>query len=77
MEARSGVGHGLLPGRLLISFRDACVALGCGRTRVWELVERGELVAVGKGRARRITAASVRDYVARETEAALRERDAS
>ena len=56
---------GVLPGRLLLPYGDAAFALGCGRTRIYELVERGDLLAVGKGKGRRISAESVREFVRR------------
>ncbi len=56
--------RGLAPGKALLTMGDAAYALACGRTRVYELVQRGEIVAVGKGKSRRVTAASVREYVA-------------
>ena len=50
---------------LLLTYRGAAQVLACGRTKVYELVERGELLAVGKGKGRRISAESVRDFVRR------------
>lgn len=53
----------LLP--LLLTYSAACEVLACGRTKVYELVERGDLLAVGKGKGRRISAESVREFVRR------------
>lgn len=65
---------GLAPGKALLTFQDAAYALSCGRTKVWEMTQRGELVAVGKGKGRRVTAASVREHVARLLKVEVKER---
>jgi len=73
--ARKDLGpKGLTPGKALLSLEDAAYALSCGRTVVYELVQRGVLLAVGKGRSRRVTAASVRSYVDGLVQAERRER---
>lgn len=59
---------------LLLTYRSAAEALACGRTKVYELVERGELLAVGKGKGRRIVADSIRDFVRRLEEEERRAR---
>lgn len=76
MPARlaSGPARGLVPGKLLLSLDDVAFALSCGRTVVYELVQRGRLIAVGSGRARKVTASSVRQYVDGLVSAERRER---
>lgn len=59
---------------LLLTYRGAAEALACGRTRVYELVERGGLLAVGKGKARRVTTESVSEFVRRLEEEERRAR---
>lgn len=55
--------------RLLLPYDDARVALGgIGRTTLWELVNRGELVRVNVGRRGFITAKSIAAYVDRLSE---------
>jgi excisionase family DNA binding protein len=49
---------------LAVSPRDACRLLAIGNTRLYELLERGELVSYREGRARRITVASIRGRIA-------------
>ena len=49
---------------LAVSPQQACVLLGIGNTRLYELIGAGELVAYKEGRARRITMASIRARVA-------------
>ncbi len=66
--------RGCLPGSLLLRYEDVEVALGYERTFVKELVERGRLVKVGRGKATRITALSVRIYAAELEAAARKER---
>ena len=57
--------------RLLLPYDDARITLGgIGRTTLWELVERGELVRVNIGRRGFITAKSIAAYVDRLAEAA-------
>jgi excisionase family DNA binding protein len=56
-------GNDLEP--LAVSPRQACLLLGIGNTRLYELLAAGELVAYHEGRARRITTASIRERVAR------------
>ena len=66
--------RGLAPGKALLTFEDAAYALSCGRTKVWEMTQRGELTAVGKGKGRRVNAASVREHVARMLKVEVKER---
>ena len=70
----SAVSRGLLPGRRWLTYDDAAFALGYGRTRIYELVQRGDLLAVGEGKARRITSESIRVYAQRVEDAARKER---
>lgn len=63
--------RGLLPGKRWLTYDDVQFALGFGRTRIYELIQRGVLLSVGKGKATRVTADSVRRY-AEELEAAAR-----
>lgn len=54
----------------LYSIPDAMRMLRLSRTVIYELVRSGRLRSVKQGRARRITAAAIRDYIALlETEA--------
>jgi excisionase family DNA binding protein len=50
---------------LAVSPRQACVLLGVGNTRLYQLIGSGELVSYNEGRARRVTMASIRARVAR------------
>jgi excisionase family DNA binding protein len=59
------VGNDLEP--LAVSPRQACLLLGIGNTRLYQLIADGELVTYHEGRARRITMASIRARVARLT----------
>lgn len=43
--------------------------IGCGNTKLYELLNSGELESYMIGRARRITTASIRDYVDRQISA--------
>ncbi len=51
---------------LVLSPAQTCAALGCGTTKLWALIKAGELDAFLDGNRRRITKASVRDYVNRK-----------
>ena len=50
--------------------RDAFAALGVGVTKGYELINSGELETFKIGRSTRVTADSVRAYVARQIDAA-------
>jgi hypothetical protein len=50
---------------LAVSPRQACLLLGIGNTRLYQLIGNGELVTYHEGRARRVTMASIRARVAR------------
>jgi excisionase family DNA binding protein len=62
------IGADLEP--LAVSPRQACVLLGIGTTRLYQLIGNGELVSYQEGRARRITMQSIRARVARLAAAA-------
>jgi excisionase family DNA binding protein len=49
---------------LAVSPRQACMLLGIGNTRLYQLIANGELVSYQEGRARRITMQSIRARVA-------------
>ncbi len=57
------VGNNLEP--LAVSPKQACLLLGVGNTRLYELIGNSELVAYKDGRARRVTMASIHARVAR------------
>jgi excisionase family DNA binding protein len=57
------VGNDFEP--LAVSPRQACLLLGIGNTRLYQLLGAGELASYNEGRARRITTASIRERVAR------------
>ena len=50
---------------LLVKPRAACAMLACGNTRLYELLKAGELESFLDGRSRKITAESIRRYIAR------------
>jgi excisionase family DNA binding protein len=50
---------------LSVSPRQACLLLGVGNTRLYELIRDGELSTYREGRARRITMQSIRARVSR------------
>jgi excisionase family DNA binding protein len=50
---------------LAVTPRIAKRMLGCGTTRLYDLLNRGELESYRDGKARRIIVASLRDYVSR------------
>ena len=53
---------------LAVSPRQACLLLGVGNTRLYELIRDCELVSYHEGRARRITMASIRARIAQLSE---------
>lgn len=57
------IGNNFEP--LAVSPRQACLLLGIGNTRLYQLLGAGELASYNEGRARRITMASIRTRVAR------------
>jgi hypothetical protein len=50
---------------LLVKPKAACVLLGCGITRLYELLAAGELESFLDGRSRKITVGSIENYIAR------------
>lgn len=50
--------------RLLLTVEEAGVALGIGRSLMYELIARGEITAVRVGRLRRVRPEDLRSYVA-------------
>jgi hypothetical protein len=52
--------------RIVVSPGDAAIALGCGLTRITELMKRGELSSYLDGSLRRIFVASMYDRLVRE-----------
>ena len=67
-NANAPFGNDLEP--LAVSPRQACLLLGVGNTRLYQLIGNGELVAYKDGRARRVTMASIKARVARLAAAA-------
>jgi excisionase family DNA binding protein len=55
---------------LAVSPRQACLLLGVGNTRLYQLIGAGELVTYKDGRSRRVTMQSIRARVARLAAAA-------
>jgi excisionase family DNA binding protein len=52
---------------LSVSPRQACLLLGVGTTRLYQIIRDGELSTYHEGRARRITMRSIRERIARLT----------
>lgn len=50
---------------LAVSPKRACIMLDCGITRLYELINAGELVTYHEGRHRKITVESIRAHIAR------------
>ena len=50
---------------LAVSVKRTCSLIGCGATRVYELIRSGELESFLNGRSRRIVFASILRYIAR------------
>lgn len=51
--------------RLLVDVRTAAAALGCGRSYVYDLINRGELPAVKLGRLTRVPVDALHEFVSR------------
>jgi excisionase family DNA binding protein len=51
--------------KLLLKIEDAADALSLGRSKTYELIQRGELRTVKIGRATRVPAEAIREFVAR------------
>lgn len=45
---------------LVVNPRDACRLLGCGLTRLYELIDAGEVESFRDGRSRRVTVQSIK-----------------
>jgi excisionase family DNA binding protein len=58
----------LTDAKVLLSVDEAAGALSLGRTRVYELVMKGDIASLKLGRTRRIPVAALRDYVSRQLE---------
>jgi hypothetical protein len=56
-----------------VKAKRACTMLDCGRTRLYELLNSGQLVGYKDGVSRKITVASIHAYVARLIEASRQE----
>lgn len=50
---------------ILVSPVHARAMLDCGQTRLYELLNSGEILSVKAGKSRRIVVASIHDYVRR------------
>lgn len=57
-------------GRLVVSVRRAMVMLDCGRTHLYELLESDKLKSFRDGRSRKITVASIQEYIRQQLAAA-------
>jgi hypothetical protein len=57
---------------LVVNPTAACLALGCDRERLYQLLNRGALETYLDGRARRITTRLIRAYIERQLQAAGR-----
>ena len=55
--------------RLLLRPEEVCRALGLGRTKVFELLARGEIESLLIGRRRLVPREAVEDFVQRQREA--------
>jgi excisionase family DNA binding protein len=53
--------------RLLVDVRTAAAALGCGRSYVYDLINRGDLPAVKLGRLTRVPVDGLQEFVSRLT----------
>ena len=58
------------PTKLLLDVREVCEVLGCGKTYVYELIARDELLTVKLGRRTKVPAASLAEFVYRKIESA-------
>ena len=50
---------------LAVKPRAACGMIGCGITRLYELIAAGELTSFKDGASRKIVVASIHEYIAR------------
>lgn len=51
--------------KLLLSMSEAAYALSCGKSKLYDLIEAGEIVSFKVGYVRRVPVASLERYVAR------------
>jgi excisionase family DNA binding protein len=58
----------LTDAKMLLSVDEAAGALSLGRTRMYELVMKGDIASLKLGRTRRIPVAALREYVSRQLE---------
>ncbi len=68
LSASTGISKA--PEPLLVKPRDACRLLACGRTRLYQLINSGELDSFADGGSRKITASSIHAFIARQLAAA-------
>jgi excisionase family DNA binding protein len=52
---------------ITISISDMCAGVGCGRTKAYDLIRRGEVEAVKIGRRTVVTVASIEAMIKRKT----------
>jgi excisionase family DNA binding protein len=60
---------------LVVRPRDACKMLSIGRTKLYELLNDGEIESYRHGRSRRIALASIRAFISRQIDDAPATRD--
>jgi excisionase family DNA binding protein len=65
------IDWGPVPGPLAVKPRRACELLDVGLTRLYELLNAGEIVGYTDGRSRKIVVQSIHDYVRRRIEASV------
>jgi excisionase family DNA binding protein len=54
--------------KLLLTISEAAAAMSVGKTLLYELLLRKEIVSIKIGRSRRVLVASLRDYVAKQVQ---------
>lgn len=69
LPVRAVSENGSAPAKLLVTPEEAAEALAISRTRVYELLRRGELKSVKIGKVRRIPVAALQAYVEQLQEA--------
>lgn len=57
--------------RIVVKPRVAAVMLGCGITRLYELIAAREIESFKDGRSRKISVSSIREYVARRLSSSI------
>lgn len=62
--------NGDAAGARLVKIPAACQILACSRSRLYQLMDAGELESVKDGKSRKLVVASIDAYVARLREAA-------